>query len=91
MSVDQLRLDPREGAVEEWSYTEPAVKFPAAAGRSRTTLLEQDGLLRQGEVPICRNEPDVARGVASQFIHLQGYEGLGRWEHPFRENQYCIH
>jgi hypothetical protein len=33
MSMDQLRPDPREGVVEEWSYGEPAIKLAAAARR----------------------------------------------------------
>jgi len=91
MSMNQLRSHSLDGAVETRRYSDPAVKLPVAAPGSRPLSLQQDGFLRQGEVPIWRDEPNVLRGVAPQLIHLQGYEGLSRWEHPFRENQHCIH
>ena len=47
--------------------------------------------MRQIEVPLRRDQPDILRAVAAQFIYLQRYEGLRRREHPLGEDQHCVH
>jgi len=91
VSMKQVRPNPPHIGMERRRYPNPAIELPSAARKPGASFPQKNGLLRQLEVPLCRDQSNILSSVAPELIHLQRYEGLGRREHPLGEHQDRIH